>query len=178
MIFAVDEEHPVPLLHLPLLTAKNRIQELNLLFAMSRREGGFHPPSNLGRDELHAALPINPEAPPVLRDKTRLDLKGFHCHFTTGLDLYYVLVRRGRIQPGAGEGWSVFRRADLQRSLPSVNLQHRRRRDWYIVRLVDDADGQVFGIRAWSISWRPIFERRLRADGIGNSGPAIAKFGG
>ena len=178
LILAVDEEQPVPLLQLPLLAAKKRIDELNILLATSRREGDLHPPSNLGRDELHPALPINPEAPPVLRATTPIDLSVFLSRYSSGIEMYRVLVRRGKIQPAAGEGWSVFRHADLRRSLPSVNLQHCRRRDWYILRMTRGVEGEVLSIRAWSISWRPIFERRLRAGGIGNSGPAIAKFGG
>lgn len=110
-----------------------------------------------------------PAKPHVLRAKDSMGLDRLIEVLGQGQRLYQHLVSKGKLQPAAGAGWSVFSRADLKTVLPSVNLQHMRRRDWYVLRVERDQEGRARSILAYSLTWCPIFERQIPWSGSGNA---------
>lgn len=157
LIFATDDHHPVPLHLLPLLKARRRIHELNVLLALARGEG-----DTTGDIVANEAIEFIPQAPAVLRDKGPLDQAGIISALAGGEPMYTILVARGDLRPAMGRRWSVVSHADLAAILPGVNLRHKRRRDWYVTAPVLDTCGRIAGVKVWSLNWRPLFERRIR----------------
>lgn len=156
LIFATDCDHLEPLHCLPLLKAKQRIEELNILLSICRGDGDQ--PSG---DWPRRGGDFRPQSPPLLRDTTPVDLERFAKLYVHGQYRYRVLVSRGELRPAAGEGWSVLTRAELTIGLATVNLMYRRRRELYVLQSELEEGGRTFSIRAWSRTWHPIFERRI-----------------
>ena len=57
----------------------------------------------------------------------------------------------------------MISRTDLGLALP-INLLHRHRRAWYLVRVECEVVGRVVSINAWSLTWHPMFEQIRRPD--------------
>jgi len=146
----------VPVMFLTLPRLKTRIQELNVALDLARSPCN-RPASNRGAPKAI----VHPAAPRVAKQRDSLQLDEFQRLHERGSREYDVLVRRGEIAPGAGDGWALLRHDDLTAALPAMKLTGGRQRARYFVQVLRGDGDRAAAIRVFSTNYAPIIERRI-----------------
>ncbi len=172
LLLEADQMDRVPMSFLPLPKLKERIGNYNMVLEFARTDG-----PNAPRDIVSSPdSGINLRPPILMQSRSPIDLALLKMVHARGRRAYDWLVARGEVTPRAGSGWSLIYHRDMMSSLPSINLQWKRRRDRYLVDLVRDEEGHIVSIRAYSTTWCPLFERRIHWPESAGAGVTATNF--